>query len=144
MSDCSIREFMRVTILMGWVVLLILSGTGWSLPTLGQKKNCPEADLIAEVKNGSFHLETKQLCIWDCSKTLALLMGLCVLLRYAFLDKTVPFCSSSSLPISWPIVFCRLITAASASKPASWAADKRKEGDKERETKRERWNWNSK
>lgn len=58
-----------------------------------------------------------------------------LLVWFAFLGKTVPLCSSSSFPISWPIVFCRLITAASASKPASWAADRRKG---------ERWNWNCK
>lgn len=41
-------------------------------------------------------------------------------------NQTLPFCSSSSLPISWPIIFCRLMTAASASKPASWAAKREK------------------
>lgn len=51
--------------------------------------------------------------------------------------KTLPFCSSSSLPMSWPIIFCRLMTAASASKPASWAVERERKDfhTLERETK---------
>ena len=41
-------------------------------------------------------------------------------------QSTIPFCSSSSLPISLPIIFCRLMTAASASRPASWAGEREK------------------